>query len=478
MARFSKGLKEISEIFNDYEAIKENDLEKYVGANGRYTPIVKWIELEVANDLLKDLQIIDTPGLGDPIMSRSEKTKEFLMACDLVFILSPTPQFMSKEDISLIIETLPNESINHAVLVGSKFDSAMLDDSARDVQPLRSVIGRTMRKLNESAERVITAARQAEKSFVYGTVLKRIEEETKRQLREDRSLYYTSSILYSAARKISAKEDLSELEEHTLTKMTERFDGMKTDPNFLLELAGIERLRNREFPKIRQEKENIIAERSRDFVKEQIMFFAGQINSIQSEAEQMLRLTESSDVKGLQKKLESSQSALSSMRREIQNAFELCAVDSKKQIVDIAHQIKSRMSEHTDISVSESQEEETRYRKESFLLIFTKKVPYTVTIFHQNANVRDVVANLQKYIVDSEKNIAKSLQMVINVIEIRNKIKNVVLRAFQKADADFEENDIVGPVELVLSKLTIPDFRYRKIQQYDFARVSKRQGTR
>lgn len=444
----------------------QRDLEQYVGADGKYTPIVKWIEMSVKNELLKGLEIVDTPGLGDPILSRSEKTKEFLMACDLVFILSPTPQFMSNEDISLIVKTLPGESINHAVIVGSKFDSAILDNPSRGREPLKVVYGRTMRKLNESAERVIQAACQAEKSFSHAAVLKRVEEETRRQLAEDRSLYYTSSIFYNASRKIDAKEELDELEAHILTKMVERFAGMNTDPKLLRELANIDRLRDREFAKIRAKKENIIAERSQEFIKDQTLSFAGQINEIQSEAEQMLRLTETSDLAGLQKKLETSQNALISMRRDIENAFELCAVDTKKYIVEIAQQIKARVDEHTDITISEGRTTETRYREESFLIFFNKNVPYEVTVIYHTANISDVVKNLQTYIATAEKNIAEGLKFAINIGEIRNKIKQVVLRAFQKADADFDENDILIPVELVLSKVTIPDFSVVDAEKY------------
>lgn len=444
----------------------QRDLEQYVGANGKYTPVVKWIEMSVNNNLLKGIEIVDTPGLGDPILSRSEKTKEFLMACDLVFILSPTPQFMSNEDISLIVKTLPGESINHAVIVGSKFDSAMLDNPSRGREPLKTVYARTMRKLNQSAERVIQAACQAEKSFSHAAVLKRVEEETRRQLAQDKSLYYTSSIFYNASRKISAKEDLDELEAHILTKMVERFSGMNTDPEFLRELANIDRLRDREFAKIRAEKENIIAERSQEFIKDQTLSFAGQINEIQSEAEQMLRLTETSDLTGLQKKLETSQNALFSMRRDIENAFELCAVDTKKYIVEIAQQIKSRVDEHTDITIAEGKKTETRYREESFLIFFTKHVPYEVTVIYHSANISDVVKNLQTYIATAEKNITEGLKFAINIGEIRNKIKQVVLRAFQKADADFDENDILIPVELVLSKVTIPDFSVVDAEKY------------
>ena len=444
----------------------QRDLKQYVGANGKYTPIVKWIEIAIKNNLLKGLEIVDTPGLGDPILSRSEKTKEFLMACDLVFILSPTPQFMSDDDISLIVKTLPGESINHAVIVGSKFDSAILDNPSRGRVPLKTVYSQTMRKLNESAQRVIQAACQAEKSFSHAAVLKRVEEETRRQIAEDRSLYYTSSIFYSASRKIDAKEDLDEMEAHILTKMVERFAGMTTDSKFLRELANIDRLRDREFAKIRKEKENIIAERSQEFIKDQMLSFAGKINEIQSEAEQILRMTETSDLTGLQKKLSASQSALISMRRDIEIAFELCAVDTKKYIVEIAQQIKSRVDEHTDIATAEGKRTKTRYREESFLIFFTERVPYEVTVIYHTANVSDVVRNIQNYIATAEKNIAEGLKFAINIGEIRNKIKQVVLRAFQKADADFDENDVLIPVELVLSKVVIPDFSVVDAEKY------------
>ena len=334
---------------------------------------------------------------------------------------------MSNGDISLVIETLPGESINHAVLVGSKFDLAILDDSARGKQPLRSIL---------------------------------------RRLTENKSLYYISSILFSASRKLSAAEELNNLEAHTLSQLLDRFDGMKQDPEFLLELAGIDRLREREFAKIRREKENIIAERSREFIKDQAAFFAKQVNEIQSEAEQILRLTETADVAGLQRKLATSERALIDMRRDIEKTFELCGIDTRKYIVDVAHEVKSLMNKHTDLAVAEGSEVETRYREESFLLFFTKKVPYSVTVFYHTAKVSDVVRNLQKFVADAERNIAAGLKLAIDIGKIRNQIKNVVLNAFQKADAEFDENDVLIPVESVLSKVTIPEFSVVDAEKY------------
>ena len=100
-------------------------LSDYVGSKGKYTPLVKYIELGLNKDFLKDIDIIDTPGLNDPIVSRSMLTKDFLAQCDVVLILSYTGQFLSAQDMQLISRTLPGEGIRHAVLIGSKFDYAL-----------------------------------------------------------------------------------------------------------------------------------------------------------------------------------------------------------------------------------------------------------------------------------------------------------------------------------------------------------------
>ena len=55
-----------------------NELQDYVGSKGRFTPIVKYTEIQLNNDMLKGIEVIDTPGMNDPIISRSFVTKDFL----------------------------------------------------------------------------------------------------------------------------------------------------------------------------------------------------------------------------------------------------------------------------------------------------------------------------------------------------------------------------------------------------------------
>ena len=145
-----KSCKELTELFNKSkvdlrsylgktEEIHINnmgrDLQNYVGAEGDFTAIVQHVELRVDNDNLKGIEIVDTPGLNDPIISRGERTKQFLGECDVVFLLSYTAQFLTQEDISFMCDSLPREGVKEIRIIGSKFDSGLLDDNrSKDIK--------------------------------------------------------------------------------------------------------------------------------------------------------------------------------------------------------------------------------------------------------------------------------------------------------------------------------------------------------
>lgn len=107
-------------------------LDDYVGANGTYTPIVSYVELLSDRPELKDLEIVDTPGLNDPIVSRGIVTKQFLRSCDVVLLLSPCSQFMDAGTISLMANSLPRAGVREVIVIGSKLDSGIANESGFD----------------------------------------------------------------------------------------------------------------------------------------------------------------------------------------------------------------------------------------------------------------------------------------------------------------------------------------------------------
>lgn len=104
-------------------------LLQFVGANGKYMPYTKAVQISLNNPNLKDLEVIDTPGVNDPIASREERTKALLKDCDVVFIVSPSGQFLTDSDMSLFDRVSHKEGLQEIYFVASQADSAVLSMS-------------------------------------------------------------------------------------------------------------------------------------------------------------------------------------------------------------------------------------------------------------------------------------------------------------------------------------------------------------
>ena len=270
----------------------EEGLADYVGVQGTYTPIVKFLEIGVNSELIKNgIEIIDTPGLGDPIQSRSFKTRNFLAQCDLVFILSPTTQFLGNEDIELMIKILPGNSIKHAVLVGSKFDSAMLTFPGRGKKKLIEVLHGTKKTLDRHAKATIDAAF----SKTVGSA-----NDTLGKIRDSLPPKYIIARLYSIAAKIKQNIEFNSEEKKTLENL-QTLEGMKIEPEFLEELANIKNLKEKEFSEIYRQKEELISERATIYANDQKKLFIQKLDDIETESRQNLEMLNYADVDELEK---------------------------------------------------------------------------------------------------------------------------------------------------------------------------------
>ncbi len=105
------------------------ELLQFVGANGKYMPYTKAVQIYLNNPNLKDLEVIDTPGVNDPIVSREERTKALLKDCDVVFIISPSSQFLTDSDMSLFDRVSNKEGLQEIYFVASQIDSALNNSS-------------------------------------------------------------------------------------------------------------------------------------------------------------------------------------------------------------------------------------------------------------------------------------------------------------------------------------------------------------
>ena len=423
--------------------LAQEDLLEYVGAGGRYTPFVKYLELTFNLPLLKGIEIIDTPGLGDPILSRSQKTKDFLMACDIVFLLSVSSQFLSREDLILLEKTLPAEAISHAVLVGTKFDQALLENSSRNKIPLKDVVNKTRRNISANVTKRIEIACQ-----------KQPQNKVLAQVYDSLPPQFTSSLCYLAAQSLEENKALDEEVEHILRQMELRFNGVERKSMLLYALSNIKKMRTEEFEAVHEKKQKIIAERSQQFTIEQSKAFLMELDDIEIKTEQMLKSLRADDIESLQQKLTISREVLTALHKRLRDVFLQCGLDIRRYIIDIKNAVNHLSSQYRNLTVQT--ELRVIHRKETHW--FRKTEHWDDTEDIKFATVSEAINHVNDYISRADELVSEQLKNAVDIIKIRNQVKDIVYKAFKNSEANFDENDIVGPVENALKEITLPPF--------------------
>lgn len=100
-------------------------LYQFVEKEGKFMPYTKAVQISLNNPNLKDLEIIDTPGVNDPIVSREARTKALLKECDVVFVIIPSGNFLTDSDMDLFDRVSNKEGIQRVYFVASQADSAV-----------------------------------------------------------------------------------------------------------------------------------------------------------------------------------------------------------------------------------------------------------------------------------------------------------------------------------------------------------------
>lgn len=115
---------------NDAQSLADKLLD-YVGVGGNYMPLTKSVDIFLPLDSLRNVRIIDTPGLNDPVQSREERTTALLKSCDVVFIVSPAGQFLSEQDIEMMSRITQKEGVQELVLIASQVDNQLYGSDTR-----------------------------------------------------------------------------------------------------------------------------------------------------------------------------------------------------------------------------------------------------------------------------------------------------------------------------------------------------------
>ncbi len=243
-------------------------LYQFVGKEGEFMPYTKAVQISLNNPNLKDLEIIDIPGVNDPIVSREERTKALLKECDVVFIISLSNNFLSGSDMDLFDRVSNKEGIQRVYFVASQTDSAVCAPS----------------EVQNSRHHLPTALENAQKSL--STSLNAIMSLLKKKYPHQQEIFesaikngviLTSGVCFSMYKDFENRaswESKKETEEYqnVLRNLTnaypDAFNSVDKSEESLLLLSNMDAIRGR-LEEAAKEKENIISQRLQKYLEAQ-----------------------------------------------------------------------------------------------------------------------------------------------------------------------------------------------------------------
>lgn len=99
-----------------------DNLIQYVGADGKFISITKSVKIYYPHEYLKGVEIVDTPGFNDPIVSREERTKEFLHRADVVLLMLYAGRAFDSTDRTILFKNVRECGIGKILIGVNKYD--------------------------------------------------------------------------------------------------------------------------------------------------------------------------------------------------------------------------------------------------------------------------------------------------------------------------------------------------------------------
>ncbi|ADO05679.1 dynamin family protein [Helicobacter pylori] len=342
------------------EELKEK-LHQFVGKEGKFMPCANAVQISLNNPNLKNLEIIDTPGVNDPIVSREERTKALLKECDVVFVISPSNQFLTDSDMDLFDRVSKKEGIQRGYFVASQADSAVCAHS--EVENSRHHLPTAL----ENVQKILSSSLNATMSLLkkkYPHQQEIFESAIKN------GVILTSGICFSMYKDFEnqaswerEKEEYQLAWENLTNDYPDAFDSDDKSKESLLLLSNMGAIKER-LEEAAKEKENIISQRLQKYLEAQANNLSSLVANLLEELESEKDRIKNADLKKISEQLKEYEKLASEIKDKSHEAYreytgELLESIRKSLNSDLEKFIKAAKN-----SVAREKEEKTEYYTE------------------------------------------------------------------------------------------------------------------
>lgn len=451
-------LQKFKEIKADSTKELNEKLIEFVGADGKYMPFTKSVTLKLKEENLKDLQIIDTPGVNDPVASREERTRELLKYCDVVFIVSPSGQFLSSEDIDLLDRIRTKEGINEIYIIASQVDN-QLHGSEKEMGDgvFSKVLDHISQNLTNHMRSVFENDEDLKGNKTFEELLKN-------------RVIHSSGICYSLMNKLNDKNQFDTTEGHIWKLLQTNYKDFFNDDAIAYEnlksLANIDKIKDI-LKDVKSKKELILKSKKDDFLQAKQTGLVKYKEALIKDIEIKITKLQESNIEDVQKKKEQLQKIVTSASVSVTNKYKDLIndleIDIQESLLDKLNTIFRRV--RGDISDAEGEGSETEKIDRGFLqglfsLVGGKDRYETKTRYYTTVRAGFVRNSLE----DLSEQIEKSIE--IDAKKYLNEWKKILLRNLisilrdKVGDENLELDMISNTIKKVLHTIKYPEIVY------------------
>ncbi|WP_086321980.1 dynamin family protein [Campylobacter devanensis] len=438
---------------SSYDELNEK-LKDYIGSSGKYTPFTKSITLKLNEEMLKDVKIIDTPGVNDPIVSRENRTKALIAKCDVVFLVSPAGQFLNDVDLELLSNVNEKNGIKEFHIVASQFDLQLSNPEIKGNGVLQEAIQRALTPLSRQQKNVFENKKSSYNDKIY------------EQLTRFNVLYssgISTEIInnYDNLQDENATHALGLLQKH----YPDYFSNKETAISNLKKLSNIDEIL-KVLENVRKEKDEIIKGIMDDFISSKKSALNQYKNEISAIINKKIEVLNSTDIEELKAQIEKIKSVKSKVVINANAAFEDSGAELSSKLKEkLNTQIKALFGSISSASENAKGSETITKTKKvedgrvlGFLWKKYKDVNYQVSIDTLNASslrtaAQDAVIEISNILGDVYSD---------NIRMWKKTILKDLLTSLQESVGDeaLDADMIKQSVRNIIANISLPEFSY------------------
>lgn len=337
-------------------------LYQFVGKEGKFMPYTNAVQISLNNPNLKDLEIIDTPGVNDPVVSREACTKVLLKECDVVFVIIPSGHFLTDSDMDLFDRVSNKEGIQEIYFVASQADSTVcapsevensrhhLPTALENVQKILSF------SLNETMS--LLKKKYPHQQEIFESVIKN-------------GVILTSGICYSLYQDFEnqaswerEKEEYQLAWENLTNDYPDAFSSHEAREN-LKRLSNIDAIRER-LEEAAKEKENIISQRLQEYLKSQANNLSSLVANLLRELESEKNRIKDADLNKISEQLKEYEKLSDKIEINFKEEYDTFVLNFIKDIKNRLNNALKEAAQTASDGIKEKEENPERVEQDGF----------------------------------------------------------------------------------------------------------------